>query len=265
MQPKQRDRPRKRGLNAIKVIAIALTLILSISSISVIAQTFTDKSSNKESNIINKEDYPSRNELIVMPEARTVIYQDTTPLSGRFRNPSQPCELIDNHFIVPYGQKYGQTEMFLTKSGYGHSFDMRDYTHIKVEFEIFNNLQTPAVDCFFYLLAGHVGSSNSVGKPTRIDVVPIEGTSQFKLTTRSGKQFVGEHFKIEYLIEVDKLNPWDSRCQTFIDGQLLESSNVFSTSASYTLSEVCFRQPYAKYKDTSSSLGVGNLVVTGCK
>ena len=265
MQPKQRDRPGKRGGRVIKVIAIVLTFILFISPITVTTNTFTDKSSKKESNIINKEDYPNRDELIVMPDGRIVIYENKAPFSTIFRDPTDTYELVDGHLSIAPGQEYGRTHVELFNGNYENApyLLMTDYGYVKVEFDVYNYLKTPGVECSFYLMGRGDGSWRLQG--TKMHISGFEDSSKLKLTSGGGKTFEGESFHVEYLIQVDKSRPSNSRIQAFVNGELVDSSSYLHSTYVTRLAEVRFINLYAKALDTPSSIGVGNLLITGCK
>lgn len=268
MQLKQRDRPRKRGLKAIKVIAVVLTAVLSLGSLGIIHSALSDSEPKKQQSVVNTVDRTDTDGLIVMPENRTVIYQDATPLQNRFRVSSGSYTLVDNHMVIGSDVEIASAEILLGTHPFCQpGFVIADYTHIKIEFDVFNYLQTSAKCGFFYLLSRDVSGKSDLSDASKIYVsTGGPSSSQFKLTTRSGKQFVGEEFKIEYLIEVDKQNPQDSDIQVFINGEMVEEMNsINSIGQSWpvrTLCEVRF-VPHDMARD--SSIGFSNLLVTGCK
>ena len=267
MQLKQRDRPGKRGWRVIKVISIVLACILTLSSLSAISNVFADKSTVKGSNIVSADDNPDRTGPIVMPENMSIIYQDKTPFSGRFRGPDVSYELTDGHFTVEAGKYYDRTTIYFTNDvpvGLVHGVDIVDYDYIKIEFDLFNYSVNPAVNCYFQIVCfppdgGAVKLSDSL-----IYISSLEDSSKMMLETKNGKTFEGETFHIEYLFRVDKQNPQYSDMDIYVNGELVNSASYISSKYLTKLGNIRFNM-YSGFEGVSSSLGAGNLLITGCK
>ena len=269
MQLKQRDRPGKRGWRVIKVISVVLAGILTLSSISAISNVFADKSTVKGSNILSADDNPDRIGPIVMPENMSVIYRDTTPFSGRFRDPDCSYSLTDNHFIIEAGKKYARTHIYFTNENprpVVHGFDIVDYDYIKIEFDLFNYLTTPVVPGYFEIYGFTSNDTAQKIDATRMEISSPEGSSNLLLKTRNGKTFEGETFHIEYLIKVNESTPKYSDMDIYINGELVNSVNELSSSNYLTkLANIRFTFRYGIFHGASYSLGAGNLLITGCK
>ena len=84
------------------------------------------------------------------------------------------------------------------------------------------------------------------------------------LRTATGKTFEGETFHIEYVIKVDKQNLGYSDIDIYVNGELVGSLSYISGAYLTKLSHVVFTMDRG-HEDVSSSLGAGNLLITGCK
>ena len=266
MQLKQRDRPGKRGWRVIKVISILLAGILTLLSIPAISNVFEYNSTEKVSNIVSTDNNPKREGFIVMPENRTVLYLDPSPINGRMYTADGSSggdySKTDDHLV--FHNLYSRCGFLLgmfERNEPGH--ELKDYTHMKIEFDLFNYLQGESLYGELYLVGRDAYSSGDRVNGTRIMIDKIEDSSQIKLTTRTGKEFIGENFKVEYLIEVNKNVPWDSRIQVFLNGEMVESlSTLVNTFVLIrTITEIRFYLTGGNY----DSLGISNLVVTACK
>ena len=267
MQLKQRDRPGKRGWRVIKVISIVLAGILTLSSISAISNVFADKSTVKGSNIVSTDNNPDRIGPIVMPENMSVIYRDTTPFSGRFRDPNYSYSLTDNHFTIEAEKYYSRTHIYFTDESprpVVHGFDILDYDYIKIEFDLFNYLATPAVDCEFALRGFTSADSGIYINGSHMYISSLEDSSKMMLETKNGKTFEGETFHIEYLIKVNESTPKYSDMDIYVNGELVNSVSYISDKYVTKLAHIEFSRLFGA-EDTGSSLGAGNLLITGCK
>lgn len=266
MEKKKRDRPGKRGKRrVIKFIVLFLVAILSVSSFSLIFDVMSDEEV-KEPNIIVDSTSPDDVTPIVMPNDFEILYTNSTPLNSHLigKN-SEVYEPINNHFVCPANTSAAFPKIMLGTHYYAQlgNIKIADYSYLKIEFEVFNTLESSALGSYFDLEIRSTQSGGYGAWNTGILLKPIEDASQFTLIGKNGKEFTGNSFKIEYVIECNKTYSEDSRFQTYINGELVGSSDILIPYADWTLSRLNFRQ--FNLSSEEQSLGVKNLQITGCK
>lgn len=107
-------------------------------------------------------------------------------------------------------------------------FSLCDYSHFKVEFDVFNGSETASVlGCSFSLVGRNTANASESLSLSKMAVKLSDENGLCCVETFNGEKIVGESFHVVYVVEVDKENYNQSRMQVFVNDVLYEDSIYF--------------------------------------
>ena len=146
-------------------------------------------------------------------------------------------------------------------------FSFSDYSHLKIEFDVYDDDSTLSnLGCSFHLIGRDGKNLADKAAISNVDVT-LNGTkNSFTAVTYNDKELNAKKFNVKYVIEFDREKSKISRMQVFLNDILYEDTvltknEVFSNRSIDRFTGISIRNFYSE-ADTSS-IAFSNLVVTG--
>ena len=256
-----------------KLVIVVSLLLVVVMGASVLSRSLIDVG---KGGTVREDGYTG----IGLPEKGSVVTNKPLPLEDYFSytgdGSRKVLNQIDSHIVYQYSSGYTvtgkeYTMMLLATPGsrFNDGVPLSEYSHMKIEFDLVNELSYLPLGCTFWLEGRDL---SNVSGASSISTMSVEvGTSEesLMLTTCKGEILKGNKFHVEYVIDIDHVDPNCSRIQVFIDDVLYADSDLLDRNPFYnTYGFVVDRYSEIRIKGfnteaENASIGFKNLVVTG--
>lgn len=218
---------------------------------------------------------------IGLPTSSIELLNRENPLSPGISNISDSMKeygvFSHNGKTITYDDRYSNMNFDFNKkeavrmmfgSKYDEGFSLSEYSHFKIEFDVFAENESDSALCCYFALVGR--NSNNTSEllslsESNIKVDLKSNGDSFYIKTFNDKIIEGDFFHVVYVIEVNEENYNQSRMQVFVNDILYEDSvysdRLFSRNDADRISCVVIKG--FKCSEDKASVSFKNLVVSG--
>ena len=263
----------------IRIVFIFMILIVSISSISLMADVFGggDDVPKREPTVNNT---PGDSPEPVIPgiqlpaEATSTRFYEEVTYHKLSKDPNSYLTLDGNYIVYNGPSNYifeDESNAFvsialidpcLDSEIYTNGIDMKTYRYVKLEFDVLKSDDKSILGCSIYPIGRYNTDKYIVNRDQWIDIKSGINTGTFDISDSSGNTFAADTHHLEYLMEIDTDDTSKSRMQIFIDERLVFDNygqELYTADIEY-LSEI--RLTYFESASPNSSIGIGNLEIS---
>ena len=275
----------------IRIVFIFMILIVSISSISLMADVFGGGNDvpKREPTVNNtpgdwiedpiEPEEPAIPDIQLPAEATSTLSYEEVAYHKLGKDPYCYLALDANYITYSGPSNYifeGNSNAFVSialidpcpgNEIYTNGIDMKTYSYVKVEFDILNDKynvdERSLLGCTIYPIGRYDTDKYTINREQWLDVKTGINTGTFEVQDRKEyRSFSAESHHVEYVIEINSDDTSMSRMQIFINDQLVFDNygqELYTADIEY-LSEIrltCFES----FSD-DSSIGLANLEIS---
>lgn len=272
---KSRDRPMRRT-KILKYVAIVMSVVLSISTLSLFADVFGGGSrANSDLSIPAYTDMGITGESVdIWTAATRSLYNDsdTVLVLDPFNADSNGLFSYYNGVISFSDLKsYGvanntYTSMWFTDGElYNSGIPIAEYDRIDIEYDLYKVSGKNILPCLIYM---HGRGDGATGQKARCSTVRVQesysGSDTFSIVFDDGASYTGNSFRIRYSVYVNKSDINDSTLSVYVNDTFVTNTvhmglSLFGESRSL-LSDV--RLDHFAPTGTEAALGFANMTIT---